>query len=190
MEALNLYLQQFPHYTSQIFEDVLPFLRKRELHPGELFLQEGRVCREVALVEKGLLRLYYLNEGKEITNCFCKENTLAASYSSFLTQQASDISIEAVETTQLIVLPYEGLQKMYDKHLFWQQMGRMAAEKEFVVNENHSRFIRDLSATERYLQILEQEKDLLQRVPLNYLAAYLQIAPETLSRIRKKIGQT
>jgi len=58
-----------------------------------------------------------------------------------------------------------------------------------VINEQHKHFLLDLSATERYLQFLEQDKALLQRIPLSYLASYLQVAPETLSRIRKKISR-
>ncbi len=190
MEAFNNYLKQFPHYTPKVFEMVLPFLQVTTLEAGAYFLPQGKICRNIAYIEKGLLRLYYLHDGKEVTNCFCKENTLTTSYSSLITQQASDIAIQAIEQSQLIVLPYDALQKLYAKDLFWQQVGRLAAEAEFITTECHHRFLRDLSATERYLQVLENENDLLQRVPLNYLATYLQVAPETLSRIRKKITRT
>jgi len=139
------------------------------------------------IIEEGLLRLYYLNDGKEITNCFCKENSISCSYSSLITQQASDMIIQAVEPSKLLTIPYEALQKLYAQDLFWQQVGRLAAENEFITTECHNRFLRDLSATDRYRQILENDNDLLQRVPLNHLATYLQITPETLSRIRKKI---
>ena len=90
----------------------------------------------------------------------------------------------------MIVLPYTALQKLYAQHLFWQQVGRLAAENEFLITTSHHRLLSDLSATDRYLQILAQDRDLLQRVPLNYLASYLQVAPETLSRIRNKITRT
>jgi len=69
-------------------------------------------------------------------------------------------------------------------------LGRLTAESEYIRTECHNRFIRDLSATDRYKEVLNEDAELMQRVPLNYLASYLQIAPETLSRIRKKISQT
>ena len=125
-----------------------------------------------------------------MTTCFCKENTITTSFSSLITQQESDITVQAIEPCKLIVLPYATLQKLYEQHLFWQQLGRLAAENEFLITTNHHRLLRDLSATDRYLHILEQEQELLQLVPLNYLASYLQIAPETLSRIRNKITRT
>lgn len=190
MEAFDKYLKQFPHYTPRVFEDIEPFLYVKNIDEGAYFLNHRKVCNEIGFVEKGLLRLYYLNDGKEITNCFCKENTITTSYSSLITQKESDIAIQAIEPSQLIVFSYNTLQKLYEKNLFWQQLGRLASESEFVTTECHNRFLRDLSATERYKQILEEDPELIQRVPLNYLATYLLITPETLSRVRRKISQT
>lgn len=190
MEAFNSYLKQFPHYTPKVFEDVRPLLFSKKIKAGDYFLRPGKTCRSIAFIEAGLLRLYYLNDGKEITNCFCKENTLTTSYSSLITQKESEIAIQAIEDSTLIILSNESLQKLYNRSPFWQQLGRLAAENEYMTTEGHHRFLRDLSATERYKEVIEQESELLQRVPLNYLATYLQITPETLSRIRNKIGRT
>ena len=190
MEAFNEFLKQFPNYSPGVFEAVRPYLSIKQLNPKEHFLQQGKVCRNIAFVEEGLLRLYYLNDGKEVTNCFCKENTLTSSYSSLITQKESDIAIQAIEPSKLITLSYDALQKLYQQDLFWQQVGRLAAENEYIATECHTRFLRDLSATERYMKVLEEESELLQRVALNYLATYLQVSPETLSRIRKKITRT
>ncbi len=190
MQAFNQYLKQFPHYTPKVFEELQPLLSIREIKEGDYFLREGKISKEIGFIEKGLLRLYYLDDGKEVTNCFCKENTIMTSYSSMITQTESDIAIQAIEPSKLIVLTYDSLQKLYAKNLFWQRLGRLTAESEYITTECHNRFLRDLSATDRYKQILDEDAELLQRVPLNYLASYLQVAPETLSRIRKKISQT
>ena len=181
MEAFNKYIQQFPHYTPEVFDHVKPFLSKKILQPGDYFLRHGKVCKEIAFIEEGLLRLYYLNDGKEVTHCFCRENTITTSYKSLITAEESEIAMQAIETSTLIVLPYHALQKLYNKDLFWQQVGRLAVENEFINFESHNKLIRDFSATDRYLEILEKDSELLQRVPLNHLATYLQIAPETLS---------
>lgn len=190
MDAFKKYLQQFPHYTANAFEIALPFLSEKTLTPGEYLLRQGTVSRNIAFIEKGLLRLYYINDGKEVTNCFCRENAISTSYRSLITQQESEMSIQAIEESKLILLSYEALQELFAKDFFWQQVGRLAAENEYIISESHNRFLKDLSATEKYLQILDNDKELLQRVPLNYLATYLQIAPETLSRIRNKVFRT
>ena len=66
MEAFKKYLQQFPHFTDQVFDIALPYLRTTTLTTGDYFLQQGRICRNIAFIEEGLLRLYYLNDGKEV----------------------------------------------------------------------------------------------------------------------------
>ena len=190
MEAFKKYISQFPHYRPEILDDVLPYLSKKSIESGDFFLKQGKTCRNIAFIEKGLMRLYYLKDGKEVTTCFCKENTITCAYKSLITNTPSDISIQAIEPTDLIVFSYESLQNLYYKELFWQQVGRIAGENEFINTECHNRFISDLSAGERYQEVLENESDLLQRVSLNHLASYLQVAPETLSRIRKKISRT
>ncbi len=190
MNSIKKYLQQFPHFTPSSFEIALPFLEEKEVKAGEYLLQQGKICNQISFIEKGLFRLFYLNDGKEITTCFCKENTITCSYQSMLIQQPSDMAIQAIEDSKIISFSYQNLQKLYQTDLFWQQVGRMAAENEFIIAACYSRFLNDLSAQERYLQIMESDPELLQRVPLNYLATYLQITPETLSRIRKKISIT
>lgn len=183
-------MQQFPQYTPSAFEIAKPFLSIKELASGDYFLPIGKICKQIAFIEKGLFRLYYLKDGKEVTHCFCKENSIACAYRSLITQQPTDTAIQAIEATSIIYFSYESLQKLYQQDLFWQQVGRIASENEYVTTECHNRFITDLSATERYLDIMENDPDLLQRVPLNYLASYIQVAPETLSRIRKKLTRT
>ena len=191
MEGFKKYLQQFPNYTSNVFENVLPFLSEKTIKAGETLLRQGKTSKDIAFIEHGLFRQYYINDdGKEITSCFCKENSITTSYKSLITQQESEISIQAVEDSKLIIVSLETIKKLLKTEIFWQQFGRLAAENEFIISESHNRFLKDLSATDRYLKILNNDKDLLQRVPLKYLASYLQISPETLSRVRNKTSRT
>jgi len=190
MQAFKNFLNNFPHYSPETFEELDPYLSIVELKANDYFLQEGQTCRQIAFIERGLVRIYYLHDGKEITKCFCKEDNITCAYSSLITQKPSECAIQAVEDTKLITLSYSSLQELYKKSIFWQQMGRIAGEREFIIEEAHNQSMRNLTATERYKHILENESDLLQRVPLNHLATYIQVAPETLSRIRKKILRT
>lgn len=190
MEAFKKFLKTFPHYTTEMYEELEPFLSVVEIEENQYFLRDGQICQQIAFIETGLLRLYYLHDGNEITKCFCKENNITCSYSSLITQTPSQFNIQAIEKSKLITLSFESLQALYQKSIYWQQMGRIAGEREFIIEEAHNRSFRNLSATERYLNVLESESDLLQRVPLHYLATYIQVAPETLSRIRNKIVRT
>jgi len=190
MDAFKNYLKLFPHYSPELFDQLAPYISKQSISAKEYFLSHGKICKNLAFIEKGLVRLLYLQDGKEIIKCFCRENEITTSYASLISQTESDIAIQAVEDSELIILSYTSLQKLYEQHLFWQQLGRLASESELIRTEGHQRFLTDLTATERYATVLENDPTLIQRVPLNYLASYLQISPETLSRIRKNISLT
>lgn len=124
MQNFRKYLQSFPHFTLSAWETALPFIQEVSLKKGTFLLEEGKIYRQVAFIEKGLFRTFYLRDGEEITTCFCKENTITCSYKSLITQSTSDLSIQAIEDCELVVFNYEDLQKLYSKDLFWQQVGR------------------------------------------------------------------
>ena len=188
LEQFKQLIKQFPHYTDDAYEIAVPYFKQQKLKKGEYLLTEGHISKKIAFIASGLFRSFYLKDGIEITTCFCKENTFTTSFKSLITKQPSDLSIQAIEDAELLVIQFEDLQKLYEKHLFWQQVGRLVAEQEFITVESYTRFLNDKTAKQRYLQILKHENDILQRVPLIYLASYLQVAPETLSRIRKEIS--
>ncbi len=190
LDAFSEYLSQFPDFSSESFDLVKPFIQEKVLLEGDYLLKQGQTCRQVAFIVDGLFRSSYLRDGKEITTCFCPENSITCSFESLISQQPSENSIQAIEKCRILCIEYESLLKLYEIDSFWQQVGRIAAEGEYLVTTNHNRFINDLSATDRYLQILMKNKELLQRVPLNYLASYIQVEPETLSRIRKKTARS
>ena len=186
MESFRDYLRQFPGYTDAAFELAAPRITKAHVQRGEFLLDLGRTSGHIAFIQEGLFRQYYLNDGKEVTTCFCREGELTCSYRSLITQQPSDLAIEALEDSRVWRLAYRDLQALYTLDPFWQRVGRLASEQEYLVREHHARFLQDLSARERYERVLRDQPDLLQRVSLQHLASYLQVAPETLSRIRNE----
>ncbi len=182
------FISQFPHYSDDAYQLVDPYLKNNEVKKGEHILRQGRICRNIHFVISGMFKVYYLRDGVEITTCFCKENRFAASYQSLISNQPSELGIQAVENSETVSIQYGDLKKLYSQHLFWQQIGRMVTEQEYIITECYTRLINDKSAKQRYMEILDNEPDLLQRVSLADLASYLQVAPETISRIRKKLA--
>jgi hypothetical protein len=87
MKAFENYLKQFPDYQNGILETLQPHLTSKDLKEGAYFVHYGSVCRHIAFVEQGLLRVFYFSNGREITNCFCREGAITTSYSSFSTQK-------------------------------------------------------------------------------------------------------
>jgi CRP-like cAMP-binding protein len=126
-------------------------------------------------------------ESQEITSCFCVEENLTTSFTSFVLQKPSEISIQAMEETELLIINYEDLQKLYSISLAWQNIGRAFAEKEYIIIEQYASSLNSESAKVKYLRLLKEQPQIIQKAPIQYIASYLGITTRTLSRIRKEI---
>ncbi len=167
----------------------IPNLKKKTLKKGNFLLREGQKIDEISFVEKGVLRLYYLSDGKEINNHFFLENDYAVSYLDFLKNTPSRYYIQALEDCELFAFNSKTLQSAYDESKNWERFGRIIAESVYATATNRFESFLFLSAKERYLQMLKNYPRFIQRIPLYHLASYLGIERESLSRIRKEISQ-
>ena len=149
-------------------------------------VEEGKICREIYFVNKGLMRLLYDKEGDEITAFIFKENLFASSYSSFLEQSPSIQILESLEETELIVLPYDYLMFLYENLPKMHILIRIVAEQRFINSQKVLASHLLKTPEERYWEFQQQHKDLLKRVPLHIIASYLGITPVSLSRIRNR----
>jgi CRP-like cAMP-binding protein len=178
--------------------EMTPRLKARWSQYGHLFkeidipsrtilLREGEKARNIYLVRKGCLRAYFEGHGKEITFQFFFENSAVASIESFRTNQPSPISIESVEASSLIVLSKKGFELLGKD---FPELKDVLLEIVFKRFSDYSRlfhsYIRDTPA-ERYCNLLKEHPEIVQRVPLQYIASYLGITPVSLSRIRKRL---
>jgi CRP-like cAMP-binding protein len=186
--AFKEFISQFPHYTEGAFELAKPYLQEQTINKGEHILRQGSKCHDIHFVISGMFKVYYLRDGVSVTSCFCKEGRFTTSYRSLISSQPSELNIQATEPAETVRIAYEDLKKLYSQDLFWQQIGRLITEQEYLVTECYTRLINDTSAKQRYLNVLENEPDLLQRVSLADLASYLQVTPETISRIRRQLA--
>lgn len=166
----------------------IPHLSKKKLKKGDYLLQKDQTTHEIAFVEKGALRLFYLSDGKEINNHFFLENDYAVSYLDFLKKKPSRYYIQAVEDCELFTFNSNSLELAYQHSKNWERFGRIIAESAYATATNRFESFLFLSAKERYLQMLADHPKFIQRLPLYHLASYLGIERESLSRIRKEIS--
>lgn len=166
------------------FEEVL----LRQVCPKKTFLyRANEVCNRLYFVEKGILREYFLNEkDEEITNWLGLEHTLATSMYSFIARTPTQMHMQVLEDATLISVSYDDLQQLYERFHEIERLGRIVTEQYFLETEEIKRSFQYLSATQRYESLLVHQPELLRRIPLGYLASYLGISLETLSRIRAK----
>lgn len=159
---------------------------EKHIKKGDHFLSEGQVCRSVAMIKSGLVRYYINDDGDEGTYYFGSEGDFVCDYESFLPQAPTNKNIQALEDTWLYVISYDGLQQLYKELKEGERLGRLAIEQVFVNNiQQLSSFYKD-SAEVRYQRFLKMYAAITQRVPQYYIASYVGIKPQSLSRIRKR----
>jgi len=188
IEKFNSYLKTVSGYNKDSFDLALPFIQVRSLRKGEHFVERDKTCKHFAFVASGIMRAYTLFDGTESTTCLCNDNTFATSTISFITQTPSNVSIQALEDVTLVLISHENLNLLYSKSPFWEKVGRVVAEREFIELQQSNWRNSPIPAKDKYLTLLKENPGVVNRVPLQYIASYIGITPETLSRIRKKIA--
>lgn len=190
MESFKLFLNSITPISNQEFVNYSQYFKSYSLPKNSYFAVQGKICQEVAFIKKGILRTYYTNEKfEEVTSCFCMENNLTTSYKSFVLQQPSELSIRAIEDTELLVINYVDLQNLYRQSNFWQNIGRVIAERQYMVMEQYASVLCNETAKEKYLRLLKEHPSILNKASVNDIATYLGMTRRTLSRIRKEITQ-
>ncbi len=159
------------------------------LPKGTQWLARGQICRQIAFIEKGLLRAWYMCQGKEITRTVDHEGEFCTAIASFVLQQPSEQAIEALVNTHLWCISYEDLNNLYKCFPKWQELGRKVFELLYINLEKRLITLLSTNARERYIQLLQNEPELIQQVPLKHIASILGVKPETLSRIRHQFGK-
>jgi len=193
-ETLVYFRQQlaaFVTFTDQEWSIFAEQLYPRTIRKREPLIRHGEICNEIGFILSGSFRFYFLKDGTEISNYFCFPGELISSYYSFLKQAPSFPTIEAMEDARLVCFSHAGLQKLLANELVAPKMerfGRMVAEYLICCYEERLVSFITQNPEERYRQLLQQQPDLLQRIPQHYLANYLGITPVSLSRIRKRIS--
>lgn len=153
---------------------------------GEHFLLAGDVCRQVGFIENGVFRFYLNTEERDATYYFAAENDFICDYPSFLPQRPSDINIQALEEAEIRFISFDDLQRFYQKIRFGERFGRLIAEEIFVDSiQQLASFYQDKPPV-RYRNFVNRFPGLVQRLPQYYIASYVGIQPQSLSRIRQR----
>lgn len=186
---IQQFFQNFKLFSENEIENILTFFKERKLSKNDFFVKEGEKCKEIAFIQSGIFRSYYISEeGKDNTYCFRFPNDLLASYSSFISDQPSIENLQATTEATLLVIKKEKIQELSSENPKWSEFLRMIAEQEYLELEKRFFQLQRDSSTKRYLFLIENQPDYIQKIPLQYLASYLGITQRHLSRIRKEIS--
>ncbi|MBR1428055.1 MAG: Crp/Fnr family transcriptional regulator [Prevotella sp.] len=172
------------HDELDILESVLV---PRKVAKGERVLHEGDICKSIIYIDKGLMRQYYLKNGKEVTEYLAVEGSIMMSIESLFKEVPSLQEIEALEPTILYELPKQRLEEVALHNVNIQILYRKILEESLIVSQIHADLVRFESAENRYRRLCKLSPQIALRAPLLYIASYLQMTPETLSRVRSTV---
>jgi CRP-like cAMP-binding protein len=183
-------LEQLQPLSPAARKAVHGLLRAVSVPKGALVQAPGSRCNTVYFVESGLARIFYLLDGKDVTEHFALEYQPIVRAESLFTGQPTSKGIEALEASTLVTLHAPSLFALYDAHPDVERLFRRLFEHEHIQVLRRLESLQFKTAEERYHE-LEGQPELLRRIPLKYLASYLGITPVSLSRIRagKKSGR-
>jgi CRP-like cAMP-binding protein len=187
MEELIEYILQFGNLNIQQINLIKSKVSERELHKDAYFSEAGKVPKEVAFVIEGVFRAcYYNKEGEEITRCFLCENSLMSDYMNFESNNPSAEYLQACTDAKIVVFTKQNWEELSEIIVGWDAIkGKMIQSCMF--QRNRKSPVVSQNATTRYLEFLKNFPNLINRVPLSYIASYLGVTQQSLSRVRKNI---
>ena len=183
-----LHLLESIHPMSDELKQHLAFtLKEKHLAKKDYLLKAGHVSRNICFIARGLLRCFYIKDDHEVCSWFMKEGDVIVSVESFFSQKRSYESIQALEDCLVYYITYEELQFAYGRFPEFNFIGRVLLEKYYMLSEQRLYSLRMQRSQERYEYLLENQGDLVLRVPAKYLASYLGITEVTMSKIKARI---
>ena len=151
---------------------------------GEVILPEGEVCKNIYWIAKGLVRQFYFKNGKDLTEYMATENNICMCIESLFKEEPTRLQIMAIEPSILYALPKDALEQASIKSVNIQMLYRKILEESLILSQVHADMLRFETAQDRYVKLVKRQPQLVLRAPLVYIASYLQMTPETLSRVR------
>ena len=192
METALYIAQKLAEQTSvsiskEALDKLASVLVRNEIKKGQNFLSEGEVCTQMGYVYKGLVRQYYYKNGKEMTEHFCCEDGVFICIESFLRQKPSRLVVEALENTVIYGIPHDPILKLAEECYEIEKVYRGLLENSLILSQVKMDMFRFESANERYNRLLREQPEIVKRAPLSYIASFLLMTPETLSRVRANV---
>ena len=169
------------HEELDILESILVPLKFTK---GEKILNEGDTCKCLYYLHKGLIRQYYYKNGKEVTEHLAVDGSMFFCIESLFREEATKLMCEALEPSYIYALPKKALEEVALHNQNIQILYRKILEESLIQSQVHADMVRFETAQDRYRRICKQNPQIVLRAPLVFIASYLQMTPETLSRVR------
>jgi CRP-like cAMP-binding protein len=186
MHPFRQFIHNYTPLSNADWVSVEKYLVRMEVKKETILLQEGKICRHLYFLERGLLRFFILKNGNDVTKYFTDIPYCFTSIKSFETQIPATENIETLEDTVLWAMTFKSVQSLQNLPA-WSTFTRKLVQEVQIYTDEILEDLQTETAENRYKKMLFENDPLLQRVPLKHIASYLGIAPQSLSRIRKSV---
>ena len=187
VEALERFTGQYSSFTETEWKAMAKRVKRRVLQKNQTFIAQGNIPGEIAFTNKGYLRLFYKHNNKEITRDISPLHTFITALPGFIHNKPSYEIVSAATDCELLVITKQDLHYLYETYPAWERFGRRIMEEMYVSLQDRLYEFITLSAEERYRKLIEQFPDIVLNVPLQYIASFLGVTQQSLSRLRKLI---
>ena len=151
---------------------------------GQKILSEGEVCQSIYYIDRGLIRQFYYKHGKEVTEHIGDDHSIFMCIESLFKEEPTRLQVEAIEQSVIYALPKAELEKVALHNVNIQLLYRKILEESLILSQIHADLVRFETAQDRYKKMCKLMPQVVLRAPLVFIASYLQMTPETLSRVR------
>ena len=185
MHPFRKYILKFTDISNEEWSEVEKCLTRKEYPNGTLILKSGKICKKLYFVEDGLLRFFVFKDGTDVSKFFTESPYCFTSQKSFTEETPSNDNIETLQDSIIWEMSKSDAFDLFRYHSWSEFVRKLIQEVQFNT-EQMLEAIQNETAESRYIKMIEEKSPLLMKVPLKYIASYLGIAPQSLSRIRKK----
>jgi CRP-like cAMP-binding protein len=186
-EKHQISLFDYPLFSMINMEIAIQYFRLEKLQKNDYYLREGQYIDKISFVESGLFRLFYQVEGEEKIMLFFSENQFMTDYFGYLTRSSSIRPIQALEDSTVYSIDRENLNRLFKASKEWEHIGRVLAESAYITSVHRANRLLHDDYDTRLNTFIQENPNLMQRVPQYMIASYLNMTPETLSRVKKRI---
>jgi CRP-like cAMP-binding protein len=186
-EALKIYCKTKVAFSQQELNLIDLYFEEKAVKKKAFLLQDGKVCNFIGFIVQGTIRHFHIKDGVEKTCDISFENSWVTDFQSFTHNTTCIMNLQAMDNTTVFIIQKDKLYKLYKECNKYETFGRLMAED---VAQRATTIAMSLSADkpeERFQNLIKKQPDLFQRVPQKYIANFLGISPESLSRIRNRV---
>jgi CRP-like cAMP-binding protein len=186
-DKLIEHISRFVSLTQDDSSNIITYFKHKKIKKKQHLLEEGQICKSNYFVEKGCLRMYFINDkGIELTTQFAIENWWIADYMSFGSLTPSGFYIQAVENSDILSIDYQTQEKLLTDFPQLEKYFRVIFQRAYASSQLRIKYLYDFSKEEMYDHFSSSYPEFIQRVPQYMIASFLGFTPEYLSELRKK----